>query len=793
MTKVALLVARRVVLVGPPSIHRGAGGKAAPALSYHDVRRCSITTTTMMNRDENLLYNKKKNQSSTDNATRTTPRIQSFKSTSFHSTTHTIKNDGNTPPPVPPLSQYANKHKSSRSNIQGPHGRYLEEYDESIQDPVSFWYKASQDLHWFQNPTKDNTLSLQPNSKDEREQQHPGLSHWFADGKINMCYNCLDRHVVATDNSSSSSSRANQNALIYDSPLTNTKQAFTYAQLLQHVSTFAYKLKHDFDVQIGDRVVIYMPMIPQAIIAMLACARIGAIHSVVFGGFASAELSSRIQDCNPKVIISASGGIEPNRIVEYKPLLDDALDMIHQDSNADHTIQHQQQQRHDPKCIIVRRKVINDGQCNMVYGRDVCYDEIMDGQQHAIDAVSLPSNHPNYILYTSGTTGQPKGVLRDTGSHATALKYSMNAFYDTKPGDVFWAASDIGWAVGHSYTVYGPLLQGCTTVLYEGKPVGTPDAGAFYRVIEEYDVKTLFVAPTAIRAIKQADPKGKLVSNYDLANFQNLFLAGERSDPGTLQYCEDVLQEYDVPVIDHWWQTELGWPAIGNAIGLGRIAIKYGACAAPVPGFNLSVFNSDGSSTAPRGTLGNLAIKLPLPPGSLLGLYKNNDRYIKDYLDPIDGYYMTGDSAIIDEEGYVHIMARTDDIINTAGHRLSTGTMEEILLGHSEVADCAVIGVVDNIKGETPVGFVVTNSERAISDEKLITELVHRVRHKLGPVASFKIVAVVPKLPKTRSGKILRGTMKKIANGEDWKVTPTIEDPNIFDSLAPLIRKAVSS
>ncbi len=708
-----------------------------------------------------------------------------------------------------------------RSLIKGPHGDYLSEYNESIKDPRSFWYDASKHLHWFKPPSKQNVLQQQKqqNVLQQQKQQehncnssnhhhdhdhdhHPGLIQWFADGQINMSYNCLDRHVQNKSNYSANNKHIKDNiALIYDSPLTHTKQTYTYQQLLNHVSKFAYALKHDFDIQVGDRVIIYMPMIPQAVIAMLACARIGAVHSVVFGGFASPELASRIIDCKPKLVISANGGIEPNdKIVDYKKLLDDALDIVlshhdnhdnHDDDN-DHDNHDNDNGTYDIKSIIVRRNAVNDGQCTMIHGRDTCYDEIMKQTTNYIDAIPLPSTHPNYILYTSGTTGKPKGVVRDTGSHATALNYSMSAFYDTHPGEVFFAASDIGWVVGHSYIVYAPLLRGCTTVLYEGKPVGTPDAGALWRIVEEYNVKTLFTAPTAIRAIKQVDPKGEFVKNYDLSSFKTLFLAGERTDPETLRYCERILCEYDIPAIDHWWQTELGWPAIGNAIGLGRIPTKYGACASPVPGFNLDVFDNEGQPV-PNGMLGNLAIKTPLPPGALVGLYNNNKRYIKDYLLPLDGYYMTGDSAIIDEEGYVHIMSRTDDIINTAGHRLSTGAIEEILLSHPEVGDCAVIGINDNLKGQIPIGFVVLNANSTVDHDELCQDLVLRVRHVLGPVASFKKIAVVQKLPKTRSGKILRGTMVKIANEEDWIMTPTIEDPTVFDSLIPHIKRLSST
>lgn len=663
---------------------------------------------------------------------------------------------------------------SDRSQIKGPHGSYESEYNQSISDPANFWYQASKDLVWYKNPTLEQTLTY---NQDGPFSRNPSPK-WFEGGEINTCYNCIDRHVL--------DGRGDKTALIYDSPLTNTRRTYTYSQLQKQVSLFASVLYDECNVQKGDRVVIYMPMIPQAIIAMLACARIGAVHSVVFGGFASSELASRIVDCEPKAIISASAGLEPGRVVEYKPLLDRAMEI------ANETWEKQQKKRFDVPCVIVRRSVIQNGECNWIPSRDMCYDELMSKVQQkndeGMDAIPLRSTDPHYILYTSGTTGKPKGVLRDTGSHAVALKYSMNKFYNTGPGETFWAASDIGWVVGHSYIVYGPLLQGCATVLYEGKPVGTPDAGAFWRVVQEYNVKTLFTAPTAIRAIQQVDPYAQEFEKYDLSSLKALFLAGERTDPKTLKYCEKALSKENIPVVDHWWQTELGWPAIGNAIGLGNIPIKYGACAAPVPGFSLSVFDDHGSK-APPGQLGNLAIKLPLPPGSLSGLYQNNERYVKEYLEPIKGFYTTGDSALIDKEGYVHIMSRTNDIINTAGHRLSTGAIEEILLGHNEIADCAVIGVKDDLKGHVPVGFVVRTKGAPTTLDKLSKDLVSLVRQELGPVAAFKKVAVVEKLPKTRSGKILRGTMAKIANDEEWTITPTIEDPAIFDTLGPIIKE----
>eukprot|EP00591_Stephanopyxis_turris_P011644 CAMPEP_0195520902 /NCGR_PEP_ID=MMETSP0794_2-20130614/17606_1 /TAXON_ID=515487 /ORGANISM="Stephanopyxis turris, Strain CCMP 815" /LENGTH=631 /DNA_ID=CAMNT_0040650341 /DNA_START=248 /DNA_END=2143 /DNA_ORIENTATION=+ len=626
-------------------------------------------------------------------------------------------------------------------------------------------------LEWFQKPT---TIRTQQDDSDSS----PHLTKWFTDGTINGCYNALDVHVA--------NGRGDQDALIWDSPVTNSKRIYSYEQLLREVSYFAGVLVDECRIQKGDRVVIYMPMIPQAVVAMLACARIGAIHSVVFGGFASKELATRIDDCAPKAIISASCGVEPNdRVVPYKPLLDEALRM------ANHDVK---------QCIIVRRRLDeHDASCDMVQGRDEDYDNLMSKQDRPADAVPLLSTDPHYILYTSGTTGLPKGVLRDTGGHATALKWTMSTFYNTNPGEVFWAASDIGWVVGHSYIVYAPLLAGCTTVLYEGKPVGTPDAGAFWRVVQDYRVKTLFTAPTAFRAMKQVDPRGEYVKKYDIGSLKAVFAAGERCDPDTLKWCEDHLSSNVVsdgnrgnklPVIDHWWQTELGFPGAGNALGLGHIPPKYGACAAPVCGFDIRVLDHHGSEMPPN-QLGELVIKLPLPPGTLPTLYNDDERYVEGYLKSNPGFYTTGDAGSIDEEGYISVMSRTDDIINTAGHRLSTGSMEEILLDHAHVADCAVIGVNDEIKGQVPMGFVVMNKGSTIDEDDLCRELVQRVRDMLGPVASFKKVMVVNGLPKTRSGKILRGTMKKIANGEPYVITPTIEDANIFHTLAPAIEQLV--
>jgi len=635
---------------------------------------------------------------------------------------------------------------------------------------------------------------------------------WFPDGTTNMCYNCVDRHVVA--------GRGDQPAIAYDSPLTGTKQSITYRQLLKEVSRLATVLGEDLNVAKGDRVVIYMPMIPQALVAMLACARIGAVHSVVFGGFASKELATRITDCDPKVVISASAGIEPNsRIVPYKPLLDESLRI------AQHNVHN---------TIIVQRPDVQE--CELKPKFDLDYHELMSARSSddQLEAVPLPSNHPHYILYTSGTTGVPKGIVRDTGGYATALQYTMRAFYDTDPGDAFFAASDIGWVVGHSYAVYGPLLNGSTTILYEGKPVGTPDPGAFWRIVEEYRVKTLFAAPTAFRAIKQADPNGDFASKYDLSSLNALFVAGEHCDPDTLAYCQKVLKEYgDVQyAIDHWWQTELGHPGVGNAIGLGRMPLKPGGCSAAAPGFDVRVVDEETGVELPTNELGDMVIRTPLAPGTLTTLYNNDEGFVDTYLSRYPGYYDTGDAAYIDDDGYVHIMGRTDDLINTAGHRLSTGGLEEVLQTHPLVADCAVIPVKDKVKGQIPIGFVMVShaadADEGFDEERLKSELVQAVRDQVGPIANFRRVAIVKALPKTRSGKILRyvsvaetgnidfvfkcvcnltrpfpnvffplhavicrGTMSKIADGEPWTITPTVDDPDVFMYLEPEIRKLV--
>ncbi|KAL3805967.1 hypothetical protein ACHAW5_002503 [Stephanodiscus triporus] len=631
----------------------------------------------------------------------------------------------------------------------GRFGRYKDEYDESLRDGRRYWLDAASELDWHTPPTYENALVA------PHPESHRMPPRWFADGVVNASYNCLDVHARA---------HPDRMALIYDSPVTNVRRRYTYAELLDEVSRFAHALS-GLGVNTGDRVVIYMPMIPEAVIAMLGCARIGAVHSVVFGGFAARELASRIDDAEPRVIVSASGGVLPGgKTVPYKSLLGEALDMA--------------RWKGVERCVIVQREGILE--CALTRGMDVSYVELMESSNEKMDAVPLPSAHPLYTLYTSGTTGLPKGIVRDTGGYATALKWSMSKFYDCEPGDVFFAASDIGWVVSHSYTVYGPLLHGCTTILYEGKPVGTPDAGAFWRIVEEHGVNVLFSAPTAFRAMRQADPDGLMTKKYDLSTLRAVFVAGERSDPSTLHWIEHILRDNNIPAIDHWWQTELGFP------GAGKIGQNNNKCAAAVPGYDFRVFDDDGNE-CPRNTLGALGIKLPLPPGTLPTLYNDDERFISEYLTKFPGYYETKDAGIIDDDGYISIMARTDDVICTAGYRLSTGAMEEILLEHSCVTDCAVFGVNDKLRGEVPIGLVVVTDEK----EGLISELVAHVRATLGSHSNLKKLAIVKALPKTRSGKVLRGTMRKIANGEDYIVTPTIEDATVLTDLTPVILKLV--
>ncbi|MEH6586350.1 MAG: propionyl-CoA synthetase [Halioglobus sp.] len=604
---------------------------------------------------------------------------------------------------------------------------------------MELWQKAAENIHWYQAP------STVLNS------DNPPFYRWFPDGSTNACYNALDLHVER--------GRGDQTALIYDSPVTETKRQYSYSQLLDEVSHFAGVLKAQ-GVEKGDRVIVYMPMVPEALIAMLACARLGAVHSVVFGGFASNELAVRIDDASPKVIVTATCGVEPARIVAYKPLLDAAIDLA----------------EHKPSACIILHRPMQDAV--LVEGRD------LDWAQAMADAVPAPcvpvaANDPLYILYTSGTTGQPKGVVRDTGGSIVALKWSMKNIYNVEPGDVYWAASDVGWVVGHSYIVYGPLFAGCTTVIYEGKPVGTPDPGAFWRVISEYNVKVMFTAPTAFRAIKKEDPQGEYLKKYDLSCLDSLFLAGERCDPNTLAWAQDKL---GVPVIDHWWQTETGWPICSNCLGIEELPIVPGSPARAVPGYDVQVLDENGEQVA-VGDIGALVVKEPLPPGTFTTLWNAADRYVSAYFNRYPGYYETGDAGYIDENGYVFVMARTDDVINVAGHRLSTGAMEEVLADHPDVAECAVVGIADQMKGQLPLGLLVLNAGVDRPLEDIVAESIRDMRDRIGPVAAFKLCAVVERLPKTRSGKILRGTMRSIADGEPWKMPATIDDPIILDEI----------
>jgi propionyl-CoA synthetase len=628
------------------------------------------------------------------------------------------------------------------------HAPYHDVYARWQRDPEGFWADAARDIDWFSQPAK---------IFDEAQGVY---GRWFVGATCNMAYNCLDRHVA--------NGRGSQPALIYDSPVTNTKRSLTYAQLLADVSAFAAVLSGE-GVQAGDRVVIYMPMIPEAPIAMLACARLGAIHSVVFGGFASKELADRIDDAKPKVIVSASCGIEPNRIVAYKPLLDQAIEMA----------------SHKPeRCIVFQREQLEG---TMVAGRDLGFAaSLAEARRTGASApcAEVEATHPLYILYTSGTTGKPKGVVRDTGGHMVSNKWTMKNLYGIDPGDVFWCASDVGWVVGHSYIVYGPLLHGATSILYEGKPVGTPDAGAFWRVISEHKAKALFTAPTAFRAIKKEDPQGAELAKYDLSHFKTLFLAGERADPNTVEWAEHLLK---VPVIDHWWQTETGFGIAGNCVGLGPIPIKHGSPTFPLPGYDLRVLNENNEEVT-RGQTGALSIRLPMPPGCLPTLWQNDAQFIESYLTEYPGYYKTADAGYIDEDGYVFVMARTDDIINVAGHRLSTGAIEEAVAAHPDVAECAVIGVADALKGQVAAGFVLLKAGVARDGAAIKEEIVALVRDRIGPVAAFKTVMIVNRLPKTRSGKILRGTMRKIADREPYKVPATIDDPASLTEIEEALR-----
>jgi propionyl-CoA synthetase len=616
---------------------------------------------------------------------------------------------------------------------------YADIYARSMEDPQGFWADAAKEIDWYKSWDKvlDDT--------------NPPFYRWFAGAELNTCYNALDRHADG--------GRGDQPALIYDSPVTDTKKTYTYNELRDATARFAGVLKAQ-GVEKGDRVIVYMPMVPEAAIAMLACARIGAIHSVVFGGFASKELATRINDAKPKVIVSASCGIEVNRVIKYKPLLDEAIEL------SDHKPDH---------CVILQRP---QAEAEMQPGRDVDWAEAAASTE-PVGCVPVAATDPLYVLYTSGTTGIPKGVVRDNGGHAVAMKWTMKNVYNVDPGDVFWAASDVGWVVGHSYIVYAPLLHGCTTILYEGKPVGTPDAGAFWRVIAEHNVKVMFTAPTAFRAIKREDPEGKMIGDYDLSGYKALFLAGERCDPDTLEWAQDKLK---VPVIDHWWQTETSWAIAANCMGIEELPIKAGSPTCAVPGYDVQVLDENGVEVEP-GDIGRIMIKLPLPPGCLPTLWQNDDRFKESYLSATPGYYLTGDAGYKDENGYLWIMSRIDDIINVAGHRLSTGGMEEVLASHPAVAECAVIGAADQLKGELPVGLVVLKSGVDKAHDEILGELVSLVRQKIGPVAAFKKVTVVDRLPKTRSGKILRGTMKKIADGADFRMPATIDDPAILDEI----------
>jgi len=622
-------------------------------------------------------------------------------------------------------------------------GEYQAIYERSIKDPEGFWAEVAEDIHWYRKWDKVLDDAKAPFYK------------WFTGGELNTCYNAVDLHV---DNG-----RGDQAALIYDSPVTDSKRTLTYSELRTEVAAFAGALRAQ-GVEKGDRVIIYMPMVPEAVIAMLACARLGAVHSVVFGGFASHELATRIDDAKPKVLVSASCGIEPGRVVEYKPLLDGAVEKA----------------AHKPdRCIILQRPELEAA----LGDRDIDWHGAVE-QGEPAECVSVAATDPLYILYTSGTTGQPKGVVRDNGGHAVALKWTMKNVYDTDAGEVYWAASDVGWVVGHSYIVYGPLLKGCTTVMFEGKPVGTPDAGAFWRVIAEHGVSVMFTAPTAFRAIKKEDPRGEHMKKYDLSKFRILFLAGERCDPDTLNWAEEML---NVPVIDHWWQTETGWAIAANCLGIERFEVKPGSPTKPVPGYDVRILAESGDEVGP-GDMGAITVKLPLPPGTFPTLWNNDQRYRQSYLERFPGYYLTGDAGYKDEDGYLWIMSRIDDVINVAGHRLSTGAMEEVLASHPDVAECAVLGAADAMKGQLPVGLVVLKAGVERDESQIIEELIALVRDQIGPVAAFKQAAVVQRLPKTRSGKVLRGTMRNIADGEPYTTPATIDDPAILDEITESLK-----
>jgi propionyl-CoA synthetase len=634
----------------------------------------------------------------------------------------------------------------SRGSANG--GRVLgydDVYARSLGDPEAFWAEAAEDVAWLRRWDAVRDLS------------RPPFVRWFPGALVNTCHNALDRHVEA--------GRGDAPALIWDSPVTGGRRVLSFRELRDETSRFAGALR-SLGVARGDRVLVYMPMIPEAVVAMLACARLGAVHSVVFGGFAAPELAARIDAAQPRVVLAASCGVEPGRLVPYAPLLERALALA----------------KHRPeRCVILQRP---ESRAELDPARDLDWRELA-ARSSPVDCVAVEATDPLYILYTSGTTGAPKGVVRDTGGHLVALTWSLRHVYGMSPGEVFWAASDIGWVVGHSYIVYAPLFLGCTTVLYEGKPVGTPDAGAFWRVIAEHGVRVLFTAPTAFRAIKREDPEGRLVKRHDLSRFRTLFLAGERADPDTVRWAERVL---GVPVIDHWWQTETGWPIAANCLGIEPLPVKAGSPTKPVPGFDVRVLGEDGREL-PADQQGSLAIRLPLPPGCLPSLWNDDEGFVKSYLSRFPGYYETADAGHRDADGYLWIMSRTDDVINVAGHRLSTGAMEEVLASHPDVAECAVIGAADPLKGQVPVGFVVLKAGVARPEDELARELVASVRERIGPVASFKRACVVARLPKTRSGKILRGTMRKIADAQPWKAPATIDDPAALAEIEAALRR----
>ncbi|MEE2773964.1 MAG: AMP-binding protein [Pseudomonadota bacterium] len=620
---------------------------------------------------------------------------------------------------------------------------YAQIYNSWKNSPDDFWMAAAKTVDWETFPTK------------ALNDANPPFFSWFDDGVANTCHNALDRHV--------NKGLGNKTAIIYDSPVTGQKYNISFSTLLEKVSKLGAALLTR-GISKGDRVIIYMPMIPEALVAMLACARIGAIHSVVFGGFAANELAVRIDDCRPRAIIAGSCGIEPSKIVAYKPLLDEAIEIA----------------QHNPDfCVILQRE---NAVADLIKGRDHEWEEFQK-DAGLCECIPVPASHPLYILYTSGTTGQPKGVVRPTGGHMVSLIWTMKNLYGVEPDEVFWAASDVGWVVGHSYICYAPLLNSNTTVLFEGKPVDTPDAGTFWRIIEEHKVSCLFTAPTAFRAIKRVDPDGEYIEAYDTSSLNSLFLAGERADPDTVVWAQDKLQ---VPVIDHWWQTETGFGMVGNPIGIENLPVKIGSPSVPMPGYEICILGENGETLEP-GELGSIAVKLPLPPGALSTLWNADDRFLSAYMSTFPGYYQTGDAGLIDQDGYVYIMARTDDVINVAGHRLSTGAMEEVLASHPDVAECAVVGVLDDLKGQLPFGLVCLNSGVNKAHETIAKEVIVLVREKIGPVAAFKLVAVVERLPKTRSGKILRSTIAKIANGENFKAPATIDDPEILNEIKEVL------